>query len=144
MWTNAWTKLPAALLVVIALGAGMSASASPRVSGAIRVSMLDAPQAVLIGKWVFDRHGRPIGRVRSIAVGREGKAEVVNIEVGAVRSRGTEIVAIDAHQIVYYPQRATLVASLEPPPVRAPELSPNSPERASVKMPAPPPTIFQD
>jgi len=144
MWTNALTKLPAALLVVIALGAGFNASAAPRIWGAIQVSMLDAPQSVLIGKWVVDRQGRPIGRVRSIDVGREGKAEAVNIEVGAVRGRGTQIVAVDAHQIVYYPQKATLVASVEPPPVRAPELSPNSPERASAKMPAPPPTIFQN
>src|SRR5262245_10316929 len=90
-----WIKLPVTLLVAGVLSASaINVSAAPRIWGAIQVSMLDAPESVLIGKWVFDRQGRPIGRVRSIDVGREGKAEVVNIEVGAVRSRGTEIVAV--------------------------------------------------
>src|SRR5256885_720914 len=122
MWSKLRTPIIGAALVAVSMIAvdTIAASAMPYGAQGIFVSMLDAPPSALIGKLVLDRSGRPIGRVHSVDTDREGKAGVVNIEVGAVRARGTQIVSIDAHQIVYYPQKGTLVASIDPPPVRAP------------------------
>ena len=141
-----WTKLSAIVALVAVLGAGAigTSFAVPRGMGGITVSQMTAAQSFLVGRLVEDPSGRPIGRVRSIDAGREGKAEVVNIEIGQVRNRGTQIVAVNAHQIVYYPQRGKLVASLDPPPVTAPRIDENSPERASIRMPGPLPTSFQN
>ena len=144
MWSKLRTPIVgAALIAVSIMAADINASAMPYGTQGIFVSMLDASQSDLIGKLVVDRNGRPIGRVHSVDKDREGKAGVVNIEVGAVRSRGTQIVSVDAHQIVYYPQKGTLVASIDPPPVQAPAIGPNAPLRASTKRPPPPPPIFQ-
>jgi hypothetical protein len=143
MWTKMRTQGIAAALMIFAVAAANAAAAARYDVRGIVVAMLDRPQSILIGRSVEDRNGRPIGRVHSIDTDREGKAGAVNIEVGAVRNRGAEIVAVDAHQIVYYPQKGTLVASLDPPPVRVPAMAPNAPERASVKRPPPPPPIFQ-
>ena len=146
MLINAWTKFAGTVAVIVAfVAAGTGTGLSiPQPWDGIPVAALDAPQLVLVGKWVEDRSGRLIGRVRSVDVGREGKAEVVNIEIGAVRPRGTQIVAVNAHQIVYYPQKGKLVASIDPPPVRVPNLPANAPERASAMRPPPQPTIYQD
>jgi len=140
------TKVAGTVAVIVALtAAGIGAGLSMPMPGyGISVADIDAPQSLLIGKWVEDRSGRVIGRVRSVDVGREGKAEVVNIEIGTVRPRGTQIVAVESHQIVYYPQKARLVASIDPPPVQAPNLPPNAPERASAKTRVPAPTIFRN
>lgn len=141
-----WTKLSAAVAFAFALSLSVVGTglAAPNGSNGINVSMLRAPQAFLIGRIVEDMRGTPLGRVRSVDVDRDGKAKVVNIEVGAVRNRGTQIIAVDAHQIVYYPQKAELVVSVDPPPVAAPRMDPNAPERASTKRPAPQPTIFRN
>jgi hypothetical protein len=141
-----WTKLSAtvAFAFVLTLSVVGTGLAVPNGSHGINVSMLRAPQALLMGRLVEDMRGVPFGRVRSVDVDRDGKAKVVNIEVGAVRNRGTQIVAVDAHQIVYYPQKAELVASIDPPPVAAPRFDRNAPERASTKRPAPQPTIFRN
>jgi hypothetical protein len=130
-------------LVAASVGVGFSSPQS-RLGSGIAVADLSPSQMALVGRWVEDSSGRPIGRIRSVDVGREGKAEVVNIEVGQVRLSGTQIVAVNAHQIVYYPQRGKLVASFGPSPVSAPSLPPGAPERAAIKRPPPEPTIFQN
>jgi hypothetical protein len=108
----------------------------------VPVSLMYAPQT-LRGRLVFDTYGRPMGRVVSIDVDREGKAQVVNIEVGGLLNLGTRIMPFAADRIVYYPQKAELVASNEPPSIQAPRVEPNSPTRASVKRSAPEPTIIR-
>src|SRR5262249_10071248 len=121
MWSRMRTPMLGAALIAVSIIASSSAAlAMPYGSQGIFVSTLDNAHSDLVGKLVVDRSGRPIGRVHSVDRDREGKAGVVNIEVGAVRNRGTQIVSVDAHQIVYYPQKGTLVASLDPPPVQAP------------------------
>ena len=112
----------------------------------VSVSALSAPQQ-LRGKMVEDQNGHELGRVRSVSVGREGKAEVVNIEVGGLMNLGTRIMPImpiSAERIIYIPSQARLVASLEPSGIKAPEIKARSPVRDSIRTAAPSQTIFQD
>jgi hypothetical protein len=108
----------------------------------IVVSDLRSPQG-LQGRMVEDRSGRQLGRVVSVAVDREGKAEVVNIEVGGLLNLGKRVMPFAADRIVYYPSSAKLVASNDPPPVQAPQMDPRSPTQASMKRQAPSPTIIR-
>jgi len=108
----------------------------------IAVSTMSSPQ-MLRGRMVEDRYGRTLGRVVSISMDREGKAEVVNIEVGGLLNLGSRVMPFAADRIVYYPTNARLVASNDPSPVAAPRVDPNSPTRASIKRQAPSPTIIR-
>jgi hypothetical protein len=142
------------MLVAACVLGGAAISAAPAVAGSwhaaayesdrqgIAVSTMSSPQ-MLRGKMVEDRYGRTLGRVVSISMDREGKAEVVNIEVGGLLNLGSRVMPFAADRIVYYPTNARLVASNDPSPVAPPRVDANSPTRASIKRQAPSPTIIR-
>ncbi len=153
MRANSSTTIVLALAICAAYPAQwQAASAAPsfqraasfsRGTDSVSVSALSAPQQ-LRGKMVEDQNGRALGRIRSISVGREGKAEVVNIEIGGLMNLGTRIMPISAEQIIYIPSQARLVVSLDPTGIKAPEFNARSPVRDSIRTSPPSPTIFQD
>lgn len=70
------------------------------------------PQATLATAAVKSPAGEAIGEVRSVAVGSDGKATAVNVEVGGFLNVGERVVAIKADKFTYLKDRNILVATL--------------------------------
>jgi hypothetical protein len=92
---------------------GPDAQITPKdMAAGISVDDVANPQTALATAAVKTTKGEAIGEVRSVAVGPDGKASAVNVEVGGFLNVGERVVAIKAERFTYLKDRNILVASV--------------------------------
>lgn len=94
-----------------ALGPNAQITSKDMAAG-ISVEDVRNPQTALTTAAVKTAKGEAIGEVRAVAVGPDGKASAVNVEVGGFLNVGERIVAIKADKFTYLKSRNILVASV--------------------------------
>lgn len=70
------------------------------------------PGTTLANAAVKTKAGEAVGEVRSVVVGKDGKADQVVVEVGGFLNVGERAVALKANQFTYLPSRNILVTEV--------------------------------
>jgi len=93
--------------------AGTTASITPgELAAGISAEEVPNPQTTLSTAAVKTSSGQPLGEVRAVTVGPDGKADAVVVEVGGFLNVGEHPVSIDAKKFTYLKDRNILVAAV--------------------------------
>lgn len=99
-------------------------------ASAQKVKDVADPGTTLATAAVKTKAGEPVGEVRSVVVGKDGKAEAVVVEVGGFLNVGERAVSMKASKFTYLPSRNILVTE-----VTKAELEKLPAEKAPAKTP---------
>jgi len=86
---------------------------SEELAGAQKIGDVVDPGTTLANAAVKTKDGEAVGEVRSIVVGKDGKADQVVVEVGGFLNVGERAVALKANQFTYLPARKILITEVK-------------------------------
>ena len=96
----------------LAQATGQNVQITPAdLAAGMRADNVVDPKAKFATAAVKSSAGEPIGEVRSVGVGADGKATAVVVEVGGFLNSGERLISIKAARFTYLPDRNILVVS---------------------------------
>lgn len=89
-----------------------AASAQPKASTTVALDTVQNPKQALSSATVKNSSGQPIGQVKKVVVGSDGKPQTIHVTLQGANGGSSKTVAVDANMLSYDPNDKALITPL--------------------------------